>query len=189
MCVWSLSHVWFFAAPWTVVHQTPLSMEFSKQDYWNGFPFPTPKDLPDSQIKRESPGLAGGFLTTSATWEAIFPSVYENPLQYSCLEKPHRQRSLRGYSPRAHKESDTNELLSTAQLQITSSSNWKEIAYQVTKKTVKNDGPELFKWTLQEIMMLTWLMMMPVHIVIQWFWKLLFSEKTHHHSNIIPNNI
>ena len=122
VCVWSLSHVWFFAAPWTVVYQTPLSMGFSRQEYWNGLPFPTPGDLPDSETEPESPGFAGRFLTTSTTWEAIFPGVHANPLQYSCLVRPHRQRSLRAYSPRAHKESDTNELLSTAQLQITSSS-------------------------------------------------------------------
>ena len=37
-----LSHVRLFAAPWTVAHQAPLSMEFSQQDYWSGLPFPPP---------------------------------------------------------------------------------------------------------------------------------------------------
>ena len=52
------------ATPWTVAHQAPLSMEFSKQEYWSGLPFPSPGDLPDSGIERLSPALAGGFFTT-----------------------------------------------------------------------------------------------------------------------------
>ena len=42
----SLSRVWFFATPWTVAYQAPLSMEFSRQEYWSGLPFPSPGDLP-----------------------------------------------------------------------------------------------------------------------------------------------
>ena len=43
--------------PWTVAHQTPLSMEFSRQEYWIGLPFPSPGDLPESGIEPESPAL------------------------------------------------------------------------------------------------------------------------------------
>ena len=43
----SLSHAWLFATPWTVAYQAPLSMEFSRQEYWSGSPFPSPGDLPD----------------------------------------------------------------------------------------------------------------------------------------------
>ena len=59
--------------PWTVAHQAPLSMGFSRQEYWSGLPCPPPGDLPDSGIEPRSlmsPALAGGFLTASATWEA-----------------------------------------------------------------------------------------------------------------------
>ena len=45
----SLSHVRLFVTPWTVAHQAPLSMEFSKQEYWSGLLFPTPGALPDSR--------------------------------------------------------------------------------------------------------------------------------------------
>ena len=48
---------------WTVAYQAPLSMEFSKQEYWSGLPFPTEGDLPDPEIKPVflvSPALAGG---------------------------------------------------------------------------------------------------------------------------------
>ena len=58
---------------WTVASQAPLSMEFSRQEYWSGLPFLTPGDLPDPRIEPASPmspALAGSFFTTSATWEA-----------------------------------------------------------------------------------------------------------------------
>ena len=38
----SLSRVWLFATPWTVAHQAPPSMGFSRQEYWSGVPFPSP---------------------------------------------------------------------------------------------------------------------------------------------------
>ena len=41
--------------PWTVAHQSPLSMEFSRQEYWSGLPFPTLGDLPDPGMKPTSP--------------------------------------------------------------------------------------------------------------------------------------
>ena len=53
----SLSRVRLFATPWTVAHQAPPSMEFSRQEYWSGFPFPSLGDLPDSGIELGSPAL------------------------------------------------------------------------------------------------------------------------------------
>ena len=50
-----------FATPWTVARQAPLSMEFPRQEYRNGLPFPSPGDLPDPGIEPVSPALAGGF--------------------------------------------------------------------------------------------------------------------------------
>ena len=50
-----LSRVQLFATPWTVAYHTPLSMGFSRQEYWSGLSFPSPKDLPDPGIKPESP--------------------------------------------------------------------------------------------------------------------------------------
>ena len=55
-----------FAAPWTVAHQAPLSMRFSRQEHWSGLPFPSPGDLPDPGMEPEfpaSPALAGRFFT------------------------------------------------------------------------------------------------------------------------------
>ena len=55
----------------TVAHQAPLSMGFSRQEYWSGLPFSSPGDLPNPGIKPTSlmfPALAGGIFTTSSTW-------------------------------------------------------------------------------------------------------------------------
>ena len=68
---------------WTVACQTPLSMGFSKQEYWSELPCPPPGDLPEPGIKPvslTSPALAGGFFTTSS-WEAHY-----GPDALYCLE-------------------------------------------------------------------------------------------------------
>ena len=52
------------AISWTVACQAPLSVGFSRQEYWSGLPFPSPGDLPDPGIEPVSPALAGGFFTT-----------------------------------------------------------------------------------------------------------------------------
>ena len=62
-------HVWIFETLWNVAHQAPLSMEFSRKEYWNGLSFPSPGDLPDPRLEPESltsPVLAGELFTTSA---------------------------------------------------------------------------------------------------------------------------
>ena len=66
-CVCVLSCVQLFANPWDVAHQVPLSMEFFRQEYWSGLPFPSPRNLPNPGIKLlspASPALAGRFFTT-----------------------------------------------------------------------------------------------------------------------------
>ena len=65
------SCVWLFATLWTIIRQAPLSIGFSRQEYWSGLPCPRPGDLPDPGIKPmslTSPALAGGFFTIRATW-------------------------------------------------------------------------------------------------------------------------
>ena len=53
-----------FATPWTAAHQAPLSMGFSRREYWSKLPFPSPGDLPDPGIEPGSPELAGELFTT-----------------------------------------------------------------------------------------------------------------------------
>ena len=70
-----LSHfscICFHAALWTVAHQALLFMGFSRQGYWSGLPCLPPGDLPNPGIESMflmSPAVAGGFFTTSSTWE------------------------------------------------------------------------------------------------------------------------
>ena len=64
------SHVQLFVTLWTVGHQAPLSMGFSRQEYRSGLPCPPPGDLPDPEmelVSLMSPAWAGGFFTTSTT--------------------------------------------------------------------------------------------------------------------------
>ena len=64
MSTQSRSCIWLFVTLWTVAHQTPLSTEFSRQEYWSGLPFFPPRDLLDPGIELGSPvspALAGGF--------------------------------------------------------------------------------------------------------------------------------
>ena len=69
-----LSCVQLFVNPGTVICQAPLATEFSRQEYWRGFPFPTPGDLPDLGIEPKFPGipaLANGFFTTGPPGKPI----------------------------------------------------------------------------------------------------------------------
>ena len=74
MCVCSIAQLCPTpCGPWTVALKAPLSMEFFKQEYWSGWTFPSPGDLPDPGMEPKtlvSPALAGRFFTTRATWEA-----------------------------------------------------------------------------------------------------------------------
>ena len=68
------SHVFFYVTLWTIACQAPLSMRFSREEYWNALPCPPPGDLPDPGIEAVSLGssaLAGEFFNASATWEAL----------------------------------------------------------------------------------------------------------------------
>ena len=60
----SLSRVWLFVTPWTLAHQAPQSMGFSRQEYWSGLPFPSPGDVPDPGIEPRSPTLQADALTS-----------------------------------------------------------------------------------------------------------------------------
>ena len=99
------SHVWLFETLWTLGHQAPLAMGFSRQEYQSGLPCPPPGDLPDPRIEPgtlTSPALAGEFFITRATWEALkckyiffmtsspllIPLVHRTPCRSSMIPKP-----------------------------------------------------------------------------------------------------
>ena len=84
--VCSLSCVQLLATPWTVAHKAPLSMGFSRQEYWSRLPFPSPGDLPDPGIEPMSlvsPALAGRFLTTEPHGKP-----YESNIKYLFIGAP-----------------------------------------------------------------------------------------------------
>ena len=73
----SLSHVQLFATPGTVAHKASQSMEFSRQEYWSGLPFPSPGDLPNPGIEFMSPALKADTLqskTPGKPYSSIFVS-------------------------------------------------------------------------------------------------------------------
>ena len=93
-CFLPLSQVRLFGTPWTVACQAPLSMGFSRQEYWSGLQFPPPGDLPNLGIEPaslESPALAGRFFTTSTTWEALRRAKTKGP---ACPGNPKALGSL-----------------------------------------------------------------------------------------------
>ena len=80
----SLSHVWLFAIPWTVVYQASRSMGFfSRQEYWSGLPFPSPGDLPEPGIELRSPALQAALypLSHQGSPNLLLPSCKD------CLNK------------------------------------------------------------------------------------------------------
>ena len=79
----SLSHVRLFATPWTVAHQAPLSMGFSRQEYWSGLPFPSPGDLPDPGIKPRSPASQADAFTSEPPGKPTTKKGILSPLLYS----------------------------------------------------------------------------------------------------------
>ena len=90
VCVCVFSHVQLFVTPWTVAHQAPLFMEFSRQEYWSWLPYPDPGDLPNPGIQPASltsPALAGMFFTTTAT--------FGRPLFYILMGETNRATLMR----------------------------------------------------------------------------------------------
>ena len=77
--------------PRTVARQTPLSLEFSQQEYWSGLSFPPPGDLPDTGMEPMSPALASGFFTHHWVGFVIFilkPFMAAVDQKASCLLRP-----------------------------------------------------------------------------------------------------
>ena len=82
-----------FSTQWTIACQAPLSVEFSRQQYWSGLPFPAPGDLPNPGIKFTSPAFLGRFFTTvppgkPVNWE-MYPQIMEgnaNTSEWKCSD-------------------------------------------------------------------------------------------------------
>ena len=82
------TQVWLFATPWTVAHQAPLSMGFSRQEYWSGLPCPPPGDLYNPGIKSMSlafHAMTRWVLHHWATWGVPFINNSAIETNYSCV--------------------------------------------------------------------------------------------------------
>ena len=79
----SLSHVRLFATPWTVAHQAPLSMGFSRQEYWSGLSFPSPGDLHDPGTEPRSPALQADTLTSEPPGKTFRNDLNQIPYDYT----------------------------------------------------------------------------------------------------------
>ena len=72
VCAWSLGHVQLFATPRAVACQAPLSMGFSRQEYWSGLPLLSPGDLHNAGIEPGSPALQAGSLPSEPPRKPCF---------------------------------------------------------------------------------------------------------------------
>ena len=88
LCLLSrFSHFRVLATPWTVVHQAPLAMGYSRQEHWSGLSFPPPEDLPDPGIELVSPAslaLAGRFFTTEPPEKSLYFNFLKKKGIYFC---------------------------------------------------------------------------------------------------------
>ena len=83
----SLSRVRLLATPWTAAYQAPPSMEFSRQEYWSGVPFPSPRDLPNPGIKPRSPALQADALTSEPPGKPQLNSIVGPYWRHCCLDR------------------------------------------------------------------------------------------------------
>ena len=87
-CKWpyTISCVWLSATPWAVARQAPLSMKFSRQEYWSGLPFPSPGDLPN-------PGIDLALLHFFTIWATREVPEGPNFLKWSSAIPPHTEEN------------------------------------------------------------------------------------------------
>ena len=84
-----LNHVHLFVAPWAVAYQAPLTIKYSRQEYWSGVTFPLPGDLPNPGIEPtslESPALAGRFFTTEPPGKPKHSKVKPHKMKYTWVK-------------------------------------------------------------------------------------------------------
>ena len=89
-----LSHVWLFVTPWPIACHIPLSMEFSRQEYWRGLPFPSPEDLPNPGIEVRSPALQADSLLSEPPRKPKNPGVGSLSLLWGVFMTQESDRDL-----------------------------------------------------------------------------------------------
>ena len=91
-------------SPWSVDHLTPLSMGFSRQEYWSGLPFPSPEDLSNSGIQPRSPALQV---------DSLLPSHLGNPNTHKTPQSP-----CESMSPERSSPSPTPQVIHTVKMSV-----------------------------------------------------------------------
>ena len=104
------SGVWIFVTLWTVAHQAPQSMGFSRQEYWSGLSCPPPGDLPDPGIEPmslEYPELAGRFFTSAPPGKCVVLQCSSSVVSDSLRprESQHTRPPCPSPTPRVHSDS------------------------------------------------------------------------------------
>ena len=98
MCAQSLTRVWLFETPWNIAYEVPLSMGFSRQEYWSGLLFTPPGNLPDPRIEPKSPALAGGFFTSEQPGKPWFVDSLPTQVPSLCPEDPLKEEMTTHFS-------------------------------------------------------------------------------------------
>ena len=80
-----LSHVQLFVTPWIVAYQAPPSMEFPRQEYWSGLPFPSPGDLSDPVIEPRSPALQADTLPSEPPKTTHKKKMLTHLMKHNCV--------------------------------------------------------------------------------------------------------
>ena len=89
----SVSHVLLFATPWTAAHEASLAMDFSRQEYWNGLPFPSPGNLPNAGIEPRYPAFQADSLPSEPPGRLhIYVNIFMNICSSSLKYFPHCSR-------------------------------------------------------------------------------------------------
>ena len=124
LCVCVLSRfscVWLFATPWMVTCQAPLSMRFSRQEFWSGLASPPPEDLPDPRTEPASltsPALAGEFFTSSTTWEAKELTKRRKRMDFAMSSRGKQDKSLHGLDFRNLKKNASKDIFGQQSTQL-----------------------------------------------------------------------
>ena len=174
----SLSLLWHFATQWTLVHQAPPSMEFSRQEYWSGLLCPSPGDLPNPGIKLKSPVLQADSLLSKppGSTSYVIREIQIKTMRYYCTSI--RMTKIKGLTPPNPARMWRNSNCHTLMVVLQNDTATLEDVWHLTKLNI------LF-WYNPAI---TWLRTYPVELKFVSTQKLAcMRTHTHIHKNLHTN--
>ena len=102
VCTRLLYCILLFVTLWKIAGRAPLSMEFSRQEYRSGLPFPSPGDLPDLGIEPASPALSGGFFTTEPLRRAPAPNTHTHTHTHTLKKGKGERERVSSWNQKGH---------------------------------------------------------------------------------------